>query len=76
MIIKKLTRQGNSAALVIDKQLLDLLDFNQDTDLKITVNGRQLIVEPLTSEEREARFQKVMKTTGRKNAELFKRLAK
>jgi antitoxin MazE len=76
MIIKRLTRQGNSAALVIDKQLLDLLDFTQETELKITVNGRQLVVEPLTAEEREARFQQAMKSTGRRNAELFKRLAK
>ena len=76
MIVKRLTRQGNSSALVIDKQLLDLLDFTQDTDLKITVNGRQLIVEPLTDAERSERFEKAMKKSGEKNAELFRRLAK
>jgi antitoxin component of MazEF toxin-antitoxin module len=76
MIVKKLTRQGNSSALVIDKQLLDLLDFTQDTDLKITVNGRQLVVEPLTDAERTERFEKAMKKSGEKNAELFRRLAK
>jgi antitoxin component of MazEF toxin-antitoxin module len=76
MIIKRLTRQGNSAALVIDKQLLDLLDFTQDTDLKISVNGRQLIVEPLTDAERSERFEKAVKRTGQKNADLFRRLAK
>jgi antitoxin MazE len=76
MIVKKLTRQGNSAALVIDKQLLDLLDFNQDTDLKITVNGRQLIIEPLTDDERAARFEKISKRDLKKNGELYRRLAK
>lgn len=76
MVVKKLTRQGNSAALVIDKPILDLLDINQDTPLKITVNGRQLIIEPLSDEEVDARFDKVMKKTGKKNAELFRRLAK
>jgi antitoxin MazE len=76
MIIKKLTRQGNSAALVIDKQLLDLLDINQDTDLKITVNGRQLIVEPLTPEERAARFNEISKRDLKKNGELYRRLAR
>jgi antitoxin component of MazEF toxin-antitoxin module len=76
MIIKKLTRQGNSAALVIDKQLLDLLDFNQDTELKITVNGRQLIVEPLSDSERAARFNEISKRDLKKNKELYRRLAK
>jgi antitoxin MazE len=76
MLVKKLTRQGNSAALVIDRQLLDLLDIDQDTDLKITVNGRQLIIEPLSDEERAMKFTKVLKATGKKNAKLFARLAK
>jgi len=76
MIVKKLTRQGNSAALVIDKQLLDLLDFTQETDLKLTVNGRQLIVEPLTNEERAARFKEISSRDLKKNRELYRRLAK
>jgi antitoxin MazE len=76
MIVKKLTRQGNSAALVIDKQLLDLLDFTQETDLKITVNGRQLIVEPLSEAERAARFKEISKRDLKKNGELYRRLAK
>jgi len=76
MIVKKLTRQGNSAALVIDKQLLDLLDFTQDTDLKITVSGRKLIVEPLTNEERKQRFAEISKRDLKKNSELYRRLAK
>ena len=76
MIIKKLTRQGNSAALIIDRTLIDLLDIDQDTDLKLTVQGRQLIVEPLSDEERAARFKKVLTRTGEQNAELFRRLSK
>lgn len=76
MIIKKLTRQGNSAALVIDKQLLDLLDINQDTNLKISVNGRKLTVEPLSDEERAAHFNDISKRDLKKNGELYRRLAK
>jgi antitoxin component of MazEF toxin-antitoxin module len=76
MIVKKLTRQGNSAALVIDKQLMDLLNFTQDTDLKITVSGRKLIVEPLSDEERRQRFAEISKRDLAKNRELYRRLAK
>jgi antitoxin component of MazEF toxin-antitoxin module len=76
MYIKTLTRQGNSSALIVDKPLLDLLDIDAETPLKVSVEGRRLIVEPLSDAERSERFEKVLKKTGRRNAELFKRLAK
>lgn len=76
MYVKKLTRQGNSAALIVDRQILDLLDIDGDTLLKLTVEGRKLIVEPISDGERAARFNKVKEKTGRRNAELFRRLAK
>ena len=31
MMIKRLTRQGNSAALIIDRTLMDLMDIDQHT---------------------------------------------
>src|SRR5437867_8798192 len=74
--VKKLTRQGNSAALIIDRPLMDLMEIDADTPLKVTVEGRRLIVEPLDKNERAGKFQKVMEKTGRRNAELFRRLAK
>lgn len=76
MIVKKLTRQGHSAALIVDRPLMKLLDIDSDTLLKITVDGRKLIVEPLSETERADRFKKVMEKTGQKNSELFRRLAK
>jgi antitoxin component of MazEF toxin-antitoxin module len=76
MYVKKLTRQGNSAALIVDRALMELMDIDSDTPLKLTVEGRKLIVEPLSDEERAGKFKKVMEKTGRKNAELFRRLAK
>lgn len=76
MIVKKLTRLGNSSALVVDRALMQLMDIDADTPLKVTVQGRRMTVEPLSDEERAAKFEQVMKKTGRKNAELFRRLAK
>ena len=76
MIVKKLTRSGNSAALVIDRTLMRLMDIDADTELKITVQGRKMTVEPLTPDDRSTRLRKSLQKTGRKNAELFRRLAK
>ena len=38
-IIKKLVRHGNSWALIIDKPLMQVLDWTEDTELEITTDG-------------------------------------
>jgi antitoxin MazE len=75
-MIKKLTSQGNSSALIIDRALMELLDIDNETPLKITVEGRRLIVEPVTPAERQGKFKKILKKTSNRNAKLFRRLAK
>ena len=74
--IKRLARHGNSSALVIDRPILELLGIDDQTDLRVTTDGKRLIIEPLGEAERQARFESVVQKTGKKNAELFKRLAK
>ena len=44
---KKLSRHGNSFAVIIDKPILELLDINEKTMLKIKTDGKRIIVEPL-----------------------------
>jgi antitoxin component of MazEF toxin-antitoxin module len=75
-MVKKLARLGNSRAIIIDRPLMDLLGIDDETPLKMTVTGRKLTVEPLSKEEGDARFREIMHRTGKKNAELFRRLAK
>lgn len=75
-MFKKLTRQGNSTALILDRQIMELLEIDRDAVVKVSVHGRQLIVEPLSDEERAMKIKEIQKKTLKKNAELFKRLAK
>ena len=75
-MVKKLTRSGNSSALILDRTLMDLLEIEPDSEVKVTVEGRKLVIEPLTDEERATRFEKIVQKTGKRNAELFRRLAK
>ena len=49
-MIKKLTAHGNSAALIIDKPILELLKITMDTPLEISTDGKRLIVAPIISE--------------------------
>ncbi len=56
-MIKRLTRHGNSLALVIDRAILELLKVDPDTPLELTTDGDVLIVRPLRELSRRARFE-------------------
>ena len=43
-MVKKLTKHGNSLALVIDRPILDLLKIDPETLLEVSTDGKQLIV--------------------------------
>ena len=44
---KKLTKHGNSLALVIEKPLLEVLKINATTPLDISIENGALIIRPL-----------------------------
>ncbi|HSK03476.1 MAG TPA: AbrB/MazE/SpoVT family DNA-binding domain-containing protein [Kofleriaceae bacterium] len=44
---KKLSVVGNSLALVIDKPILRMLGIGRDTLVRLTTDGRRLVVEPI-----------------------------
>jgi virulence-associated protein VagC len=52
------------------------MDIDSNTEVKITVEGRKMTIEPLTQAERSASFKKSLHKTSSKNAELFRRLAR
>ena len=45
-MIKKLTKHGNSLALILDKPVLELLKIDADTPLEISTDGQKLVVSP------------------------------
>ena len=63
-MIKKLTRHGNSLALVIDRPILELLKVDPDTPLELATDGDVLIVRPLRDQGRRARFEAVLDAIG------------
>jgi antitoxin MazE len=74
-MVKKLTKTGNSFALVLDKPLLQQLGIDEDTELEISTNGDVLVVTPVRSRSRERKFQKAVQKINEKYAGLFKRLS-
>jgi antitoxin component of MazEF toxin-antitoxin module len=74
-MIKKLTRHGNSWALVIDKPVLELLKIDPQSPLEVTTDGQTLIVAPAASAGRRARFKAALAKTNRRYSRALKRLA-
>ena len=74
-MLKKLTKHGNSLALVIDKGVLDILNIDDKTPLEITTDGTLLLISPVRDEKRKQQFTKAMAKVNRKYSRVLKRLA-
>ena len=59
-MLKKLTRHGNSLALVIDKGVLDLLNIDDQTPLEISTDGTLLLISPVRDEKRKKQFREAL----------------
>ena len=74
-MFKKLTRHGNSLALIIDRPVLELLNIDKETPLEISTDGRSLIVSPVQDEVRSRQFQEKLAEVNRKYGRSLKNLA-
>jgi antitoxin component of MazEF toxin-antitoxin module len=72
---KKLTRSGNSLALVIDKPLLEALGIDAETELELSTDGDVLVVTPLRSRKRSAKLEGIVAEAHQRYGGVFKRLA-
>ncbi|MCI0569948.1 MAG: AbrB/MazE/SpoVT family DNA-binding domain-containing protein [Myxococcaceae bacterium] len=72
---KRLTRTGNSLALVLDKPLLDALGIDADTLLEVSTDGSVLLVSPVRDRKRTDKLKAVMERAHRQYAGVFRKLA-
>ena len=72
---KKLSRHGNSLALVIDRAILELLGIDEETPLHISTDGRALVIAPAHDKRRRKRFEQALAACNEQYAEALKRLA-
>ena len=77
-MLKKLTKHGNSLALVIDRPILDLLKIDTDTPLDISTDGTRLIVAPAASAPlaRKKKFDAAQEWAHKRYGKAFEKLAK
>ena len=75
-MIKTLTKHGNSAALVIERPILDLLGATIDTAFEVVTDGQALVLTPVKDAVRASKFRKAMDKVGKRYAKSFDELAK
>ena len=75
-MIKRLSKHGNSLALVIDRGVLDLLKIDARTPLQITTDGELLLISPVRDAGRQATFQRALAAANKKYGRMLQRLAK
>ena len=74
-VVKKLTKHGNSLALVIDRPILDLLKIDPETPLEVSTDGKQLFVAPAKASDRRKKFEAAQAEAHKRYRKAFRKLA-
>ena len=72
---KRLTKTGNSLALVLDQPLLEATGISATTTVELSTNGDVIVVTPVRSKKRAAKLTSALETINARYAGVFKRLA-
>jgi antitoxin MazE len=75
-MIKKLTKHGNSLALVIDRPVLDQLKIDSDTPLEMSTDGHVITIVPVRDASRRKKIEKALKKVNNQYDRTLKNLAK
>jgi len=78
-MVKKLTKHGNSLAVLLDKPILEMLNINEKTPLKIRTDGINIIIEPIhelpESPDNSIKVKKLYEELAEKYDKLLKKLS-
>ncbi len=74
-MVKKLTKHGNSLALIIDRAVLDLMKIDADTPLEISTDGQVLVISPAADDKPRREFRKALESANRQYGRALKHLA-
>ena len=75
-MLKTLTRHGNSAALVIERPILELLNADINTVFDITTDGTALILTPVKDADHLSATRTSIERIGKRYAKTFEELSK
>lgn len=74
-MIKKLQKHGNSAALIIEKPVMQALGITEETPLQVTVSGNALVITPANVGVGPEQMKTIIKDIRSRYGSMLKRLA-
>ena len=73
-MIKKLIQHGNSAALVIDKPIMEMLHITNETFFELSTDGKNIILSPQNTIAQENNILESLREINKKYSNVLKRL--
>jgi len=74
-MVKKLTRTGNSVALVLDKEILEATGLDAGSTVEVSTDGRVIIISPPAEKKRSKKVDAILGKLDRRYGSVFKKLA-
>lgn len=74
-MVKKLTRTGNSLALVLDRPLLEATGIDAETPLEVSTDGDVIVISPRREPGRSEKLRAGVEEIHRRFGGVFRRLA-
>jgi antitoxin MazE len=74
-MIKKLTRTGNSVAIVLDKPILEAVGWDENAEVEISTNGQVVVLTPKPDAGRTRKLKRILDELDAEYGGVFKRLA-
>ena len=73
-MVKRLIQHGNSAALVIDKPIMEILNITNETAFELSTDGRNLILSPQVNFSQEKDILQSLEKINKKYGTVLKQL--
>jgi len=73
-VVKKLIQHGNSAALVIDKPIMEMLNITSETTFELSTDGRNIILSPQAERAQERDVMQSLERINAKYGAVLKKL--
>ena len=71
---KRLIQHGNSAALVIDKPIMELLNITNETTFQLSTDGKNIILSPQNKKIQEKDILDSLEKINKKYGKVLKKL--
>ena len=71
---KRLIKHGNSAAIIIDKPIMELLNITNETTFQLSTDGKNIILSPQNEKNQENNILHSLERINKKYGKVLKKL--